>query len=307
MQTINPKEVLYIKLGKEGMWERECIEKENTLKLGYNEVPHDLCVKGEWEKVQEECLKFHKKSAAKRDVQQIRCFYEADESVLWITFYQNKLCWCFSKPEVTLQDDGTKTRPVIEKWKCEDIEGEPLLFDRLSGDILSLQAFRGTICRVDKSEYVINKINAEKSEEIKEAETALKNLEEKLKTIIQRLHWKDFETLTDLIFRQAGWKRVSLLGDQQRGFDLDLLCPITGNRYLVQVKSKASEKDLTEFQNKFKSSKNDYTKFYFVVHSPTQDLEDTKQNGDFKLILVQDIAKWAVQLGLAEWVIKKTP
>jgi hypothetical protein len=138
MQTINPKEVLYIKLGKEGMWERECIEKENTLKLGYNEVPHDLCVKGEWEKVQEERLKFHKKSAAKRDVQQIRYFYEADESVLWITFYQNKLCWCFSKPEVTLQDDGTKTRPVIEKWKCEDIEGGPLLFDRLSGDILSL-------------------------------------------------------------------------------------------------------------------------------------------------------------------------
>lgn len=33
----------------------------------------------------------------------------------------NKRWWCFSKPEITLLADKTKTRPVIGKWSDKDV------------------------------------------------------------------------------------------------------------------------------------------------------------------------------------------
>jgi hypothetical protein len=44
--------------------------------------------------------------------------------------------------------------------------------------------------------------------EVVEVEQAMFNLKTKLTFLIQNLQWKDFETLVDLIFRQAGWQRV---------------------------------------------------------------------------------------------------
>ena len=42
----------------------------------------------------------------------------------------------------------------------------------------------------------------------------------RLKDAISELHWRDYETLVDLIFRNAGWVRVSVLGQQAKGYDL---------------------------------------------------------------------------------------
>lgn len=307
MIAINPSKVLYIKLGEKGVWERECIEEKNTLRLGYRDVKHEYCINGEWDKVEEQLRKIRRKpGVAKKDVRQIKNFYTAGEDVLWITFYKNRLWWCFSKPEVTLLPDRTKIRPVIDKWKSTDVEGEPLLFDRLSGYLLSLQGYRGTICEADKyKKYIVEKINGEEPKEIEKAKAALNELEEKLAVIIRRLHWKDFETLIDLIFRQAGWQRVSRIGGEQKTFDLDLRCPITGNRYLVQVKSRANRKNFEEFQKKVEGMQKDYTRFYFIVHSPFSDLKYNEQNETFELITVEKVAQLAIEHGLANWVIKK--
>lgn len=103
---VKPSEALYIKLGsKDDKWENGCIHEKQILKLGYKEINHELCLRGEeWEtKVKEECKNFRRSNvgAATRDVNQIRWFYEAKKDVLWITFHANMLWWCFSTPEVT--------------------------------------------------------------------------------------------------------------------------------------------------------------------------------------------------------------
>jgi hypothetical protein len=86
-------------------------------------------------------------------------FFESGKDVLWITFYNNSLWWCFSEPIVTKLKDQTKTRPVIGKWCDKDIFGNKLEFDHISGKLLKTQGYRGTICQIQEKQYVINKIN----------------------------------------------------------------------------------------------------------------------------------------------------
>jgi len=40
--------VLYIKLGRGGEWERECLREDQTLRIGFNAWPHDLMQNGDW-------------------------------------------------------------------------------------------------------------------------------------------------------------------------------------------------------------------------------------------------------------------
>lgn len=245
--------------------------------------------------------------AATRDTYQIRLFYEADESVLWVTFFGDLLYWCFSKPEVTLLPDGSKTRPAIGRWRSADIKDRPLQKDQLSGKLLSMQGFRGTICSVKEFEYLIQKINGHTPKEVEEAQAALSKLEEKIEMVIQRLHWKDFEVLIDLIFRQAGWQRISELGETLKTLDLDLVSPITSKRYGVQTKSRANLAEFENYHQRFADMQG-YTRLYFVVHTPSSDLEDLAQSEipeDIELWLPQDIAHQAVKYGLTDWIITK--
>jgi hypothetical protein len=302
---INPSKALYIKLGSSGEWEPECIYKNQTLRLGYIEVDHDICLRGEWDEVAEQLKPIRSDvGAITRDVNQIRNFYEAEKDVLWVTFHANLLWWCFSMPEVTQLPNKTKVRPVIDKWSCTDVKGHNLQMDQLSGSLLSMQGFRGTICSVREFRYIVNKINGNMPKEVEEAQVSLLKLENKLEVIIQNLHWKDFEILIDLIFRQAGWQRVGPLGRTQKTLDLDLLSPITGDRYCVQVKSKACLVDFKKYQQEFEDMQG-YSKFYFVVHSPSSDLEKITGHNDFELILPHKVARWAIKYGLTEWIIAK--
>lgn len=305
MTKINPSKGLYIKLGSSGQWEHGCVHETQSLRLGYTEVDHDICLRGEWDKVAEQCKPFRSDAGSiTRDVNQIRKFYETGEDVLWTTFHGNLLWWCFSKPEVNQLPDKTKIRPVIGKWKCCDIKGHRLQMDQLSGSLLSMQGFGGTICSVHEFKYLVNKLNGTMPKEVEEAQASLSRLENKLEVIIRNLHWKDFETLIDLIFRQGGWQRVSLLGQTQKTLDLDLLSPITEDRYGVQIKSKARLVDFENYQKQFEDMQG-YSKFYFVVHSPSSNLKKITGHNDFELILPHKVARLAVKYGLTEWIIAK--
>jgi hypothetical protein len=119
------------------------------------------------------------------------------------------------------------------------------------------------------------------------------------------LHPKDFEILVDLIFRQAGWQRVSVLGETQKLIDLDLLSPVTSERYAVQVKSKANRAEFESYKQKFADMQG-YTRCYFVVHTPSTDLVEAKAPTDtIKLLQPKDVARLAAKYGLADWVIDK--
>ncbi|MBU4257270.1 hypothetical protein KJ586_00745 [Patescibacteria group bacterium] len=63
MKKIDSKKVLrvnYIKLGQNGSYTKECLEK-GYIKLDYNEIDHNLCINGKWEKVREDIILKYKK------------------------------------------------------------------------------------------------------------------------------------------------------------------------------------------------------------------------------------------------------
>jgi hypothetical protein len=125
-----------------------------------------------------------------------------------------------------------------------------------------------------------------------------------LVAIIQNLHWKEFELLTDLIFRQAGWQRLGVLGETTKDIDLDLLSPIDQKHYRVQVKSAAGKKEFQSFLS-LAANETEDTHYYFVVHQPDASLVKEADNPLVRVWLPDDIARLAVNYGLVDWLIGK--
>jgi hypothetical protein len=306
MKTGAP-EALYIKLGEGGNWAGECIETK-ALRLGFGKVPHGLASEGRWEDVKKLLQASEQRGRPADITRQVRKFYESSEDVLWITFHKNRLWWCRSERHVTPLADrpggASRSRAVIGEWRCEDATGTPLDVSRLSGKLLSLQGYQGTICAVREREYLLRKINAESLPEIKAALEARGTLAEAIEPIVRNLRWRDFEILVDMMFRQAGWKRVGELGGTQEGTDLVLEAPITNERHRVQVKSQAGIAQLEAFTQKLDPEEVGHA--YFVVHSPTSDLDQYEPDGEaITLLRIKEIAEWSVKYGLVDWIIDK--
>lgn len=304
LDKVIAKKALFIKLGGGGEWEEECIAK-GILRLGYNELPHDLCLSSDWAGVRKAFPSTSDQGSVTRHINQVQQFYEELESTLWITFHADRLWWCFADPKVSQQQDKSKTRNAIGGWRDSDINDIPLIKVRLSGKLLATQGFQGTICSVKELEYLLHKINGTSEPHVAEAQSALEGLSIALIPIIKDLHPKDLEVLTDLIFRQAGWQRTGVVGEVEKDIDLDLISPITQERIAIQVKSKASVSIYKTYQDKFKDMKG-FKRFYFVTHSPSQSMAKLPSDGgDFVFWGVEELAQQAVRNGLVSWLIDK--
>jgi hypothetical protein len=306
-KEVKPSKVRYIKLGHGGEWEEECIEKAHTLRIGFRDADHALCLAGKWKAISKHYQgEGMAEGPANGFANQIREYYEDDGSVLWITFYKRLLWWCFSTPAVTILGDKTKAKEAAGGWKCKDIAGNPLSVDHLSGKLLRVQGFRGTICQVKEAEYVLRRINGQELLETKQAREALSGLCDSLKHLIQHLHWKDFEILVDLIFRQAGWQRVGVIGKTEKAIDLELLSPVLAQRGFVQIKSSSDVEEFEAYCEAF-TDMPQFQQMFYVVHTPNEALSRVKPTDQrIKLMLVDDIAKLTVSSGLVEWLIEKT-
>ena len=110
--------------------------------------------------------------------------------------------------------------------------------------------------------------------------------------------------MVDLVFRNTGWIRVSVLGQHAKAYDLELREPITGDRYVVQVKSQATRADLEQTIKDF--SKSDFRRVFFVVHSPAPDLAASKGLPEYvDLVPPAHLAELALQAGLSTWIERK--
>ena len=301
------EKALFIKLGRGGEFEKECIEK-NILKIGYNDVDHDFCSSDKWQKIKNYYVNKRglQNGVATFHVNQIKYFYKEGENILWITFYNDKLYWCFSENKVFIQKDKSKIRKVIGKLSCKDLKGRILFKDNISGRLARVQGFRGTICSAtDDNDYLIKKIKGEQLIEIKEAEESFGKLKDKLIFLIQKLNPKDFEILVDLIFRSGGWQRMGVVGKTQKSIDLAIFHPITGESAVVQIKCQT---DLAEF-NKYKkifTGMTDYDRFFYVAHTPQGDLEKYINDVDnLNLYFSDKVAELAINSGLFDWILKK--
>lgn len=133
---------------------------------------------------------------------------------------------------------------------------------------------------------------------------ATAHLIEKVEAGIKLLHWNDFEILVDLLFRAAGWKRVSVLGENMKYTDLELLEPITEYMYQVQIKSESTLNEFIKYADEFPEKI--FEKLYFIVHSPDENLEKYEnKRSNVELIFTKRLAKMVVDFGLTEWLLKK--
>ena len=176
MKEIKPSKAFFIKLGSGGRFESDCIEHDQTIRLGFNETDHVACLKGDWEKIRNGLLKKGRtKGKATEITNEIRCFYEADENTLWVSFFGNRMWWGFARTGVTQLPDRSKVRKIIGKWRSTDVRGSNLSLEKISGRFLQVRRFQGTICSVDL-EYARNKINSKKPIIVEEAESAVRDL-----------------------------------------------------------------------------------------------------------------------------------
>jgi hypothetical protein len=301
----------FIKLGRRGRFEEDCI-KDGVLRLGFNNPYHDECLRGNFDSIRQWFEgKGKTKGVATAIVNQIRAFYESGEDHLWITFYQRKLWWAFAAPGIEqLEDgseqfeDGNRIRKAVNGWKSTDVKGDVLSVDKISGRLTKVQMFRGTICEVKENRYLWGKINAIVSSDVARANKSLSELVDSALPLIKSLTWKDFELLVDLLFANAGWKRLGPVGGPEKDIDLDLMMPLNGRRAFVQIKSSSTQAAFDEYLCAF--AENDlYDEMYFVVHTLKTALQITNCERPVTVINDKALSKLVVNSGMIEWLIEK--
>lgn len=304
MEKINPTNALFIKLGIKGEWEKKCI-KNSVLQIGFNEVNHKDLMNGRFEVIND----YYKDKTSQRCitmyVNQLKNFYKTDDNTLWITFVDQKLYWCFA--DNRFEDEGSlnKIRYTKNGWSCENIYGKELIVDNLSGNLLKTQGFQSTICKVEAFEYLVKKINGDVLNEVLEVDNNFKSLVQSVSKLIVKLTPKDFEILTDLIFRQLGYQRTNVIGGPQKIKDIELISPASKERILVQVKCNSNFKLYSEYECYFNSLEG-YDRFYYVVHTSDAKLNNyTPLNNKIFIWRLNEISEFIINTGLLNWVREK--
>jgi hypothetical protein len=306
MKPVEFKNAYFLKLGTGGIWEESSIKK-SIARIGWRNLSVEEINGKDWQALKALLQTRHtykKKGVATADINALQSFVEATSEDIWITFYASKLWWGkLGEPKV-YEDDISRYRILLGKWHNHDINGRPLLISEIPGSIAKVQRFQGTICSVKEVDDLKRLINNQPSKAFQAVLQAKENLIKEVQTGIKQLHWKDFETLVDLLFRNAGWHRMSFVGETMKYADMELKERITGDLYQVQVKSKATVADFEIYARSFSSDS--FRKLYFVVHSPDRGLSKHQfQYEDVELILPERLAKMVVEFGLADWLLEK--
>ena len=304
--TVNPSQIRFIKLGKGGMWEKDCIEGSSpSVRFGFDNPHHEDCLRGDWEKLEQYWRQHKRPAEVTKIVSQTKDFYMLGADALWITFYNRKLYWCFADTTVNeLEPHGSRLRMAIDKWRCTDTTGSTLFVDSLSGRLTKIQGFRGTICNVHEREYLLARLNGASQKDVQDAAANLESLKVSIAPLIQRLHWKDFELLVDLILTRAGWQRLSPLGKTEKSIDLEMHLPVTGRRAFVQVKSSATLQELKDYTVKYRAM-DQYEEMLFVVHTADPSLREHAKEEEVTFLGLEEVASLAVDSGLTQWLIQK--
>jgi len=304
-EQIEFRNVYYIKLGRGGIWEKSSIESKK-LRIGWALVDLDEINRRNWEKI-EKTVKgaYATKGAGTRDFNALRTIVDSPPEDIWITFDTEKMWWCrVGKPGV-FEDETSKYRELESPWCSRARNGKDLNISDIPGQISKTRGFRATVCQIKEAEIVYRLLNSKPSRAFQVISSAKEELEKAVIDGVRHLHWRDFEILVDLVFRGAGWLRVTGLGGHQKFTDMDLIEPITGDMYRVQIKSSASLSDFLEYANIF--APDAFRRFFFVVHTPSDDLARYAPDParGVELVLPERLAGMVVDFGLVGWVLKK--
>jgi hypothetical protein len=310
--SITATRALYIKLGEGGRWAQLAFES-GTLRFGFPDIPHEqaraAAAGNDFLSVKD----FYKgkgvaPGTATRYANEVRNFYTAGADVLWITFANGRMWWCFANTEVVpttaLDPDeaGSRYRRSIGGWKDKDLAEQTLWTNSLRGSLTTTAGFRGTICRVREFDYLLRRLNGQETLATKAAREARLTLIKTLTPLIRGLYWKDFELLVELVMTQGGWRRVSETGGTQKTIDLELELPLTGERALVQVKSKLDQTNAETVAAELTEAAGD-ARAFLVYHTASGQLHVEQEN--VTLIGPEMLSEHVVDVGLTNWVMTK--
>ncbi|MBI4333365.1 MAG: hypothetical protein HY673_19035 [Chloroflexi bacterium] len=305
---MNFDKAFFVKLGKAGKFEF-CIA-ESRLRFGFGKISVSDINNHEWGKIREQLAAAckGKRGLATRDLNVLRWICESTPENIWITFSTGTMWWARLRSGPVVQDKVSKYREVDGAWSNRDVGANVVLeINKLPGVLSKVQAFRGTVCRLGPSELASLKriINDEPSVEHREIARCRLALANCVEMGIKRLHWKDFETLVDLVFRGSGWRRVSMLGGAMKYLDLELEDVVAGDRYLVQIKSQCTWDEFQKYVREFNRQR--YRRLYFVVHTAGDPrLKEFRDPEDkVELMLSDGLSQKVVDLGLVGWLLEK--
>lgn len=306
LPKITASAIRYIKLGTGNRLAKECIE-QGIIRLGFDGVPHDLCMTDDWDGVHQTLRRLGKaQGAATNQAQQIQDFYTLDADALWITFWEGKLWWAFAEAGALPYDshEYRRHRRTRSPWRCTDVNGETLALRNFSTKLTQTAGFRGTLCNVRERDYLLRRINGEEEPRVVEALALQCQLIDMTERLIADLHWRDFEILIDRIFADSGWRRVGVLGETQADVDLVVEQTATGERAFVQVKSKATPAVFQDYVDRFREY-GDCSRMFFICHSPKGRLRQHPCPPDVEMWLEDTVARKAIRAGLFEWVVQR--
>jgi hypothetical protein len=300
--------VRFIKLGEGGRWEEKCLT-EGLVMIRFPEISHELGLSRDRAKIHQAFLgQGLTKGTASNYTTQILDFFSPCDNILWITIARGHLWWAISGKDVLPMsaieadaEEGVRFRRTKGNWRSESLGGVPLRLEDLSGRLTQMAGFRGTMCKVKESDYVIRKINDEDMPEITEAKEARSVLLKSVKTLVSLLTWQDFELLVDLVFAQSGWRRIGEVGGLQKTVDLHLELPSTGETAFVQVKSRTDQTQLDSYLDQLKERP--HTRMFYVFHSAPASM----QSSDSRCILINAdrLADMVLDAGLTNWLLMK--
>lgn len=294
----------YIKLGAGGRWAESSLE-DGRLRFGWRGIPISEIREQNWSSIRQRLSVEHSnKGTVTADLRRLQDIVTSTGADVWITFHSSRMWWCRLGGDHIYEDDISRYRRVQRSWSDKDAEKRLLITNRLPGRIAQLQGFRGTACAVREKESLRRVLAAEDSQGYQRIAASKARLALEVEAAVQQLHWKDFEILIDLIFRQVGWRRRSVLGKTMKYVDLELVEPMTEDAYQVQIKSRADVKDFDEYVAAF--SNEGFRRLYFVVHSPTPALVKAESPSDeVELMLPDRVAELVIDHGLVGWLLDR--
>jgi hypothetical protein len=301
--SIQLRRAFYIKLGRGGAWEADSLAN-HIMRIGWPGSALADINSHNWDVIERKLrAELPHQGTATRDSNALREIVVSTEEDVWITFHRSRLWWCRLAGGPVEEDDVSKFRRVLGRWSDRDTNGRVLVIAGIPGLLSQLQGFRGTVCAVRATDSLRRLLNAQSSVPHRAVTRAREALVEAVQTGLTELHWKDFETLVDLVFRQAGWRRLSVLGETMKYADLELEEPITMERYQVQIKSAADVGDFVRYRDQFESQ--GFRKLFFVVHTPSEKLAQQESSSAVELILPIRLSAMVVDAGLVSWILTK--
>jgi hypothetical protein len=304
-----PTAVRYIKLGRNGCWAAGAFDQA-IVPFGFSQVPHAPCAAGDWDTVRELLATAGRtKSGVSQGVRELQDFYGLGADTLWVTFADRHLYWTFAEAEVIAVDAPEpdrwhRFRRCIAGWSRTSLNGDPLSISSLSSALTRVAGFRQTICTIERQDYLLRRIRGEEEPLLTKARQVHAKLEQVALEMISGLDWRDFEIMVDLLFARGGWRRQSALADGEVDIDLLLDNPVTGEAAWVQVKSRADQRTLDDYLERFRRDGSAHH-FFFVVHSPAANLRAPAEPG-IHIWAGPKLARAALSAGLFDWLIVRT-